>query len=77
MGTSISISELSAENGVPVVNTYGSIIGDNEDHADDSTTEVLFIFVRHHDRNISSSVWSGSFCFYYYFTLASVSLSDV
>ena len=40
MERSISISELSAENGVPVVNAYGSIIGDNGDHVDDSTTEV-------------------------------------
>ena len=32
METSISISELSAENGVAVVNAYGSILGDNEDH---------------------------------------------
>ena len=35
-----SISELSAENCVAVVNSYGSIIGDNEDHFDDSRTEV-------------------------------------
>ena len=34
---SISISELSAENGVAVVNVYGSIIGDNENHVDYST----------------------------------------
>ena len=40
MERSISISELSAENGVAAVNAYGSIIGDNEDHVDDSTTEV-------------------------------------
>ena len=32
MERSISISELSAENGVAVVNASGSIIGDNEDH---------------------------------------------
>ena len=37
---SISISELSAGNGAAVVNAYLSIIGDNEDHGDDSTTEV-------------------------------------
>ena len=30
----------SAENGVAVVNAYGSIIGDKEDHVDDSKTEV-------------------------------------
>ena len=30
----LNISELSAENGVAVVNAYGSIIGDNEDHVD-------------------------------------------
>ena len=35
---SISIYELSAENGVAVVKAYGSIIRDNEDHVDDSTT---------------------------------------
>ena len=35
-----SISELSTENGVSVVNPYGLILGDNEDHVDDSTTEV-------------------------------------
>ena len=40
MERSISISELSAKNGVAVLNAYGSIIGDNEDHVDDSTTEV-------------------------------------
>ena len=40
MERSISISELSAENGVAVVNAYGSIVGDNEDHVDESTTEV-------------------------------------
>ena len=40
MERSISISELSAENGTAVVNAYRSIIGDNEDHGDDSTTEV-------------------------------------
>ena len=40
MERSISISELSAENGVAVVNAFGSIIGDNEDHVDNSTTEV-------------------------------------
>ena len=37
---SISISELSTENGVAVVKAYGSIVGDDEDHVDDSTTEV-------------------------------------
>ena len=36
----LNISELSAENGVAVVNASGSIIGDNEDHVNDSTTEV-------------------------------------
>ena len=46
MERSISVSELSTENGVAVVNTYGSIIGDNEDHVDDSTTEVcLYLYV--------------------------------
>ena len=40
MERSISISELSAENSTAVVNAYRSIIGDNEDHGDDSTTEV-------------------------------------
>ena len=38
MERSISISELSAENGVVVVNAYGLIIGDNEGHVVDSTT---------------------------------------
>ena len=42
MERSISISELSAENGVAVVNAYGSIIRDNEDRVDDSTTEVCW-----------------------------------
>ena len=40
---SISISELSAENCVAVVNAYGSdgsTLGENEDHVGDSTTEV-------------------------------------
>ena len=41
MKRSISISELSAENDVAVVNAYGCIIVDNEDHVDDSTTEVF------------------------------------
>ena len=36
----ISVSELSEENGVPVANPYGSIIGDSEDRVVDSTTEV-------------------------------------
>ena len=36
----LNISELSAENGVAVINAYGSIIGGNEDHVDHSTTEV-------------------------------------
>jgi len=40
MERSISISELLAENGVAVVNAYGSIIGGKEDHVDDSTMEV-------------------------------------
>ena len=31
---------ISAENGVALVNVYGLIIGDKEDHVDDSTTEV-------------------------------------
>ena len=52
MKRSISISELSAEKDVAVVNTYGSIIRDNKDHVDDSTSEVWLIFVRHHDGNI-------------------------
>ena len=43
MERSISISELSTENGVAVVNAYGSIIGHNEDHVDDSATEVVDI----------------------------------
>ena len=34
-----AISELSAENGVALVNAYG-LTGDKEDHFDDSTTEV-------------------------------------
>ena len=38
MERSISISELSAENGVAVVNAYGSIFRDNEVRVDDSTT---------------------------------------
>ena len=42
MERSISISELSVENGVAVVNAYGLIIGDNEDHVDDSITEVFW-----------------------------------
>ena len=40
MERSIPISELSAGNGGAVVNAYGSIIVDNEDDVDDSTTEV-------------------------------------
>ena len=36
----LNISELSAQNGVAVVNAYGSIIEDNEHHVDDSITEV-------------------------------------
>ena len=40
MERSISISELSAENDAAVVNAYRSIIEDNEDHGDESTTEV-------------------------------------
>ena len=43
MERSISISELSAENGVAVKNAYGSIIGDNEDHADDSAVRFVDI----------------------------------
>ena len=39
MERSISISDLSSENGVPL-NAYGLIIGENEDHVDDSTTKV-------------------------------------
>ena len=42
MERSTSISELSAENGVSIVNAYGSIIRDNKDHVDDSTTEVCW-----------------------------------
>ena len=42
MERSISISVLSAENGAAVVNAYGSIIRDNEDRVDDSTTEVCW-----------------------------------
>ena len=38
MERSISISQLSAENGVALVNAYGSINGDNEDHVDDICT---------------------------------------
>ena len=56
MERSISISELSAENGIPVKNAYGSIVGDNEDHADDSAG--LLIFVRLRGGNILSSVWN-------------------
>ena len=37
---SVAISELSAKNDVAVVNAYGSIIKDNEDDVDDSTSEV-------------------------------------
>ena len=37
---SISVSELSTGNGVAVENAYGSIIVDDEDQVDDSTTEV-------------------------------------
>ena len=40
MRRSISVSELSTENGVAVENAYGSIIGDDQDHVDHSTTEV-------------------------------------
>ena len=40
MERSISISELSAENGVAVVNAYGLIIGDNEDHVNDTSRDV-------------------------------------
>ena len=40
MERSISVSELSTENGVAVENAYESIVGDDEDHVDDSTTEV-------------------------------------
>ena len=36
----ISVSQFFAENDVAVANAYGSIIGDNEDHVDDSTTKV-------------------------------------
>ena len=46
MERSISISELSAENGAAVVNAYRSIIGDNEDHGDDSTTEVCWYLTK-------------------------------
>ena len=60
MERSISIFELSAENGGAVVNAYGSIIVDNEDDVDDSTTAGGFlIFVRHHSGNILSSVWNS------------------
>ena len=52
-----NISELSAESGVAVVNAYGSIIGDNEDHVDDSTTVCWYL--RHHGGNIFSSVWNS------------------
>ena len=38
METSISVSELSTENGVAVENAYGSIIGDDEDHVDERVT---------------------------------------
>ena len=40
MERSISVSDLSTENGVAVENAYGSIIGEDEDNFDDSTTEV-------------------------------------
>ena len=59
MERSISISELSAENGVAVVNAYELIyIGDNEDHIDDDSTNYggLLIFVRHHS---GPSVWNS------------------
>ena len=58
MERSISISELSTENGVSVVNAYGSIIGHNEDHVDDSQRRLL-IFVRHHSGKVLSSVWNA------------------
>ena len=41
MERSISISELPTENGGAVINV--SIIGRNEDHVDDSATEVVDI----------------------------------
>ena len=40
MEMSISISELSAEDGVTVVNAYELMIRDNKDHHNDSTTVV-------------------------------------
>ena len=40
MERSNSVSELTAENGVAVVIAYGLIIGDNEDHIDNRTTDV-------------------------------------
>ena len=42
---SISVSELSTENGVAVENAYESIIGEDEDHVDVSATGSLLIFV--------------------------------
>ena len=35
-----AISELSTENCVALVNAYGLINGDNEDHVEDKATEV-------------------------------------
>ena len=40
MERSISISGFSSECGVAAANAYGLIIGDNEDHFDDSTTKI-------------------------------------
>ena len=54
----LNISELSAENGVAVLNAYGSIIEDNKDHVDDSITEVCW-YLRHQGGNILSWVWNS------------------
>ena len=59
MERSISITELSTENGVPVVNSYGSIIIENEDHVDDSTTEVCWYLYVTTVVNILCSVWKS------------------
>ena len=44
MESSIPVSELPAENfAAVVVNVYGSFIGDDEDHVDDSSAEICTI----------------------------------
>ena len=62
METSISISELSTENGVAVVNAYGSILGDNEDHVDDMLHNGgLLTFVRHRAGKVLFSLFGFDF----------------